>query len=286
MFFLLLFQQLIASSTHLFAKHVIVSLHPAVVVLYRGFFSVIAYAAWLLLRRQGRPNIVRADIPLLLLMGLINIPMNQLMFVWGLKYTSPPDAALAYALSPAFVLIISHVLKHEFLTRTKVLGICCAIAGTLIVLLEKGLSLQADHLRGNIIELCASMSWAVFTVLGRRMSLKIGAVYSTGLSMAIGLVLFLPVYALLPVDHVVPSALTADQWVGVLYLGVVTSGLGFGLWYYLLTKMEASKVAVFNNLQPVLTTVLTFFMVGTLPSLLFCVGGCVVLLGVALTQRG
>ena len=282
----LIFQQLIASSTHLFAKYVVQTLHPAVVVLYRAGFSVLAYFTWMLIRRQPFLRIDRSDWPMLLLLGIINIPMNQLMFVWGLRYTTPPDASLAYALSPAFVLVISRLLGHEKLTRAKVLGIVCAIAGTCIVLLEKGLSLRSEHLFGNVIELCASMSWALFTVFGRRMSIKIGAVYATGLSMLIGSIVYLPLYALLPVEHVPPSLITADQWGGLMYLGVVTSGVGFGLWYYLLTKMEASKVAVFNNLQPVFTTVLSFVIMGVVPSPFFVAGGCVVLLGVFLTQRG
>jgi drug/metabolite transporter (DMT)-like permease len=286
MLFILIFQQLIASSTHLFAKHVVQTLHPAVVVLYRGGLSVLAYAAWMAIRRQPLGRIERSDWPMLLLLGIINIPMNQLMFVWGLRYTTPPDASLAYALSPAFVLVISRIFGHEQLTRAKVYGIACAIAGTLIVLLEKGLSMRSEHLFGNIIELCASMSWAFFTVFGRRMSIKIGAVYATGLSMLIGTIVYLPLYALLPVPHVAPGMLTADQWGGLMYLGIVTSGFGFGLWYYLLTKMEASKVAVFNNLQPVFTTILSFVIMGIAPSPFFVVGGCVVLLGVFLTQRG
>lgn len=286
MLFILIFQQLIASSTHLFAKQVVQTLHPAVVVLYRGGLSVAAYATWMLIRRQPFARIERSDWPMLVMLGIINIPMNQLMFVWGLRYTTPPDASLAYALSPAFVLVISRILGHEQLTRAKVYGIACAIAGTLIVLLEKGLSMRSEHLFGNIIELCASLSWSFFTVFGRRMSIKIGAVYATGLSMLIGTIVYLPLYALLPVPHVAPGMLTADQWGGLMYLGIVTSGFGFGLWYYLLTKMEASKVAVFNNLQPVFTTVLSFVIMGIAPSPFFIVGGCVVLLGVFLTQRG
>jgi drug/metabolite transporter (DMT)-like permease len=286
MAFLLVFQQLIASSTHLFAKHVVETLHPAVVVLYRGGFSILAYASWMLLRRQPFSRIERSDWPMLLMLGIINIPMNQLMFVWGLRYTTPADASLAYALSPAFVLVITRVLGHEVLTRAKVYGIICALAGTCIVLLEKGLSFRSEHLMGNVIELCASMSWAFFTVFGRRMSIKLGAVYATGLSMLIGTIVYLPLYAVLPVAHVPPSVLSADQWGGLLYLGVVTSGFGFGLWYYLLTKMEASKVAVFNNLQPVFTTVMSFVLMGIVPTPFFVVGGCVVLLGVFLTQRG
>jgi drug/metabolite transporter (DMT)-like permease len=70
------------------------------------------------------------------------------------------------------------------------------------------------------------------------------------------------------------------------YLGVITSGLGYGLWYYALSKMEASKLSVFNNIQPILTTIMAFFLFGHLPSAVFVIGAMIAIVGVILTQKG
>jgi drug/metabolite transporter (DMT)-like permease len=69
-------------------------------------------------------------------------------------------------------------------------------------------------------------------------------------------------------------------------LGVITSGLGYALWYFALTKMEASKLAVFNNIQPVLTTVMAYFLFNTLPSEFFIFGAIIAIIGVVITQLG
>ncbi|MBL7999636.1 MAG: DMT family transporter, partial [Candidatus Kapabacteria bacterium] len=90
---------------------------------------------------------------------------------------------------------------------------------------------------------------------------------------------------LAPVPFAMPAALTPEQWTGVAYLGIITSGIGFGLWKYLLTKRSSAQVAVFNNLQPVITTVFTIVIFGMQPSLLFLIGGAITLVGVILTQR-
>jgi drug/metabolite transporter (DMT)-like permease len=49
--------------------------------------------------------------------------------------------------------------------------------------------------------------------------------------------------------------------------------------------MEASRVSVFNNLQPVLTSVLSFFIFGTVPTFMFVVGGAIAIAGVIVTQQ-
>jgi drug/metabolite transporter (DMT)-like permease len=285
-FFLSLFQQLVASSTHLFAKHITETLHPAVIVFYRGALSVIAYLLWFSFRNSTINRIEKSDWLLIALLGVINIPMNQLMFVWGLKYTTAPNASLAYALSPAFVLLISYFINHERLSFLKTFGIVIALCGTVIVLTERGIAFGSDLFLGNVIELGASISWSFYTVLGRKAALKYGAVYSTALSMGLGFIVFSAFMTFLPIPLVPVTLLSADQVVSLMYLGVITSGLGFALWYYMLTKYEAPKVAVFNNLQPVLTTILSFLVAGNIPSTTFVVGGVIVITGVIMTQRG
>jgi drug/metabolite transporter (DMT)-like permease len=76
------------------------------------------------------------------------------------------------------------------------------------------------------------------------------------------------------------------MWFQLFYLGVITSGLGYALWYVALTRMEASKLAVFNNIQPVLTTIMAFFLFNTIPTETFLIGAFVAICGVIITQKG
>lgn len=284
-YFLFILQQLIASSTHLFAKDVVMTLHPVNVVFYRGAFSVLLYSGWLWFQKSNTNPISRKDWKRYLLLGLVNMPLNQLLFVWGLRYTTPANASLAYALSPAFVALLGLVFYRERLSRQMLIGISIAFAGTFVVLFEKGLATSPEYLLGNAMELCASMSWAFYTVLGRSLSLEYGAIRTTGISMLTGFAMFSIVTLLAPVPFAEPNGLSQHQWFGVAYLGLITSGIGFGLWKYLLTKRSSAQVAVFNNLQPVLTTILTILIFGLRPSLFFVIGGVVTLLGIVITQR-
>lgn len=244
-----------------------------------------AYGIWMLIQRKKLKPFEMRDLPGLLVLGLINIPINQLMFIWGVSYTTAPNAALAYALTPAFVLIIASTFYGERITRWKLIGIVIAIIGTVLVLLERGLELNSKHFWGNIMVLGASCSWAFYTTLGKKFAQKYGALQSTALSMMSGLLLYLPIFALLPVPFTI-SELAPFNWFQLFYLGVITSGAGYALWYYALTKGDASKVAVFNNLQPIFTTILAYIFLGTQPSGLFIVGGIIAIFGVILTQRG
>ena len=128
-YLLLLLQQLIASSTHLIAKSVTGAVHPTTVVLLRGVFTCIAFGIWWTLRRRTLKPVQRTDWPLILLLGLINLPVNQLLFIWGVKFTTAPNASLAYALTPVFVVIYLAVGKGASPGWKKWLGVALALAG-------------------------------------------------------------------------------------------------------------------------------------------------------------
>jgi len=285
MYPLILLQQIIASSTHLFAKNITMLIHPSTVVLFRGCFSAIAYGLWIFIARKQLKQIDRADIPWFFLLGALNMPINQLLFIWGVKYTTPANASLAYALTPAFVLIIAVLFLGEQLTKKKGIGIVLAMIGTIIVLFERGLAFGSEQFLGNVMVLLASMSWAIYTSLGKKYAMKYGGVFMTGITMITGLLLYIPVISCLPFA-IEPELYTSGMWFQLFYLGIITSGLGYALWYVALTKMEASKLAVFNNIQPVLTTIMAFFLFNAIPSETFIFGAIVAICGVIITQRG
>jgi drug/metabolite transporter (DMT)-like permease len=295
MYPVLVLQQLIASSTHLIAKTVTFTLHPALVVLVRGLFSCLFFVGWLYVRRKHYVPIERADWPRIILLGLLNIPINQLLFIWGVQLGTAPNAALAYALSPTFVVIIISIIIKELPSVHRAIGVAVALTGAAIVLVDKGAGLSADHTLGNIIVLCASASWALYTVLGRRLVVKYGGFQLTAFSMFIGTALFVPVYSVIaitvpggidltPLTSSVQGSTPEWTWFQLFYLGVITSGFGFGLWYAALARMDAARLSVFNNLQPVLTTVLAWMLFSQVPSTMFVIGGVLAIAGVVYTQ--
>jgi len=296
MYLLLIVQQLIASSTHLVAKSVTMVLHPTMVVGLRAVFACMFFGAFLLLRRKSLRAVERPDMKRIWLLGLLNIPLNQSLFIGGVHYSTAPNASLAYALTPVFVLLIGVLFMDQRPARTKVAGIVLAMLGAGIVLVDKGASLGSGLMIGNITVLLAAIAWSFYTILGRDLATRYGGFHLTAMTMFTGAILYAPLWAALVLFDVVPfdpsplvttvaQVSPVSSWMQLVYLGVVTSGLGFGLWYVALTKMDATRLSVFNNLQPVLTTILAWFLFGHVPTPVFVIGGAVALAGVVLTQR-
>lgn len=139
-----------------------------------------------------------------------------------------------------------------------------------------------------MLALTASLSWAVYTIVGKKISQKYGGVFSNGLSMFMGLMLFQPIFFYVDVPFDLASISTVN-WLRLFYIGAITSGVAYAIWYYALTKIEAGRVAVFNNIQPILTTFLSVIILGeVLDTVLewnFILGALSIISGVYLTQK-
>ena len=74
--------------------------------------------------------------------------------------------------------------------------------------------------------------------------------------------------------------MTAPAWGGILYLAVGTSVVAYALWFYALRRLEASKVAITTNAQPVLTSAVSYFLFHERFGPAFFAGAALILFGV------
>ncbi len=278
----LLGQLLLASGTFLVAKFALLEI-PVIDLATARFVLSAFFLLALTLVSQNMRRIERSDYKGLFLLGLLGIPINQGLFLWGLSYTSPTHAALLYSTLPVSVFLIARFyLKEEFRWQ-KVFGIGLAFVGVLYIMLEKGLKFETQYLFGDFLILLAVLAWAAYTVLGKPYLSKYGPPFLTFAAIAIGTAIFLP-FGIVPTLQFDWNSVSTQALLSLAYIAFLTSGIAYILWYYALSKMEASRVAVVNNFQPVVTAMLSFAFFGERFSLGFVVAGVVVLLGVLLVE--
>lgn len=287
-YLLLTLQQLIGSSTHLVAKRVVSQLSPELSLFWRSLIAALSSMAWLLYENHRTALLHQLrlrQVVLLLVLGLLAVPLNQWCFLAGVRLSTPANASLMYALTPVWTLLLSTALHQERLTALKLTGVLLAVGGVVLVLWEEAPLPSSSTTLGNWLLLLASWAWALYTVLSQRVAMQLGALKTTALSMVLGWMLYLPLWAALGAELGL-ELLSPSLVLELLYMGVVTSGIGYLLWVAVLQRLEASKVAVFATLQPVLTTLAAIPLFGFVPSFPFLLGGMAILAGMLLTQLG
>jgi drug/metabolite transporter (DMT)-like permease len=281
-YFVLIFQQLIASGTHIIAKVVVKDIDPVSLTMLRSGIAAIALIVIMYIRRI-RLQFERADWKKIIFLSALAIPINQFLFLYAIKYTTPSNAALLYATTPAMVLVLSIILGREKAILKRMVGIGIAFVGVLIVIFEKGIDFHSDYTIANVVIFVAVIAWALYTIQGKEMILKYGAFKTSSSTMVLGTILYLPIGAWNTINFSYES-LNHFHWLGLFYLAVMTSIFAYVLWYYALSRIEATRVTIFMNLQPVLTTLLSVLLLGQSITVAFVIGGVIALSGVIIAQ--
>jgi len=282
----MLLHSLISAGTYLAAKRALVELSPFELALVRFTLAGVVYVA-LLWRRP--PRVARGDLLRLGALGFVAIPLNQGLFLGGLSLTTPGHAALLYAMTPVFVFLLGVWRREERATPRKLAGIAIAFVGVVVVLLSRGqlagTAASRSGLLGDLLVLLAVAAWAIYVVFGKGYVGRYGVVTTTGLTVVLGTLLYLPLGLLLSRAGDF-QALSPVGWASVGYLVLMTSVLSYLIYYWALGREDATRVAIWSNTQPVLTALLAWAVYRDPLTGAFVAGGVLVIAGVFLTQRG
>jgi drug/metabolite transporter (DMT)-like permease len=215
--------------------------------------------------------------------------VNQFCFTAALRLTSVSHASVIVGMGPIYTLALAVLLRLEKATWRKATGIAIAFAGIAMMASEHGLSAYSPSLLGDAITLAGSVGFAIYVVLGKRVAGKYDALTMTAFSHFAGALIVLPLairqaVALGPVQSWLTIPWSA--WASLLYMAIFSSAVAYILYYWLLRYLEASQLAAFSYVLPVLVTILGIVWLGEEASWGQLLGGVLALCGVYWIESG
>ena len=242
------------------------------------FLPVLLGAGLLLLWRRPL-RLPRAAWWRIVAMGLLGVPVYNLAFLHGLKTVPSGTAALIIALNPVFTAVLARIVLGEKFGLRRTAGLVLALAGVFVVV-RYGTDKPVDwpYLSSALVLVLAPLSWAVYTVIGRRLPAAASALDTTYALLFAGslplLGLGTPALGARLLAH--PGALGA-----ALYLAVPCTLVAYAGWVWALKRLPAGEVAAFVFLNPPLANLWAWLFEGATLRTPFLLGALALLAGVA-----
>jgi len=278
----ILIHQFLSSFAYPFAKLGLNSIEPFVYAFFRFLITTLLFTIILLVKKSEH-SIPLRDHLRILIVGITLIPANQLLFLVGQSMTTASHASLLFATTPVFIYILAILFLREKARLRRSLGILIATGGVYLILSSGKIRFGTEHLFGNLLVIAAVIAWAVGTIMGKPLAQKFGALRVTGLALIYGSLLYFP-FGLFKTWQYPLSSIPWTGWVSVAYMAVVISTVAYVLWYWILKYMEASRVAVIQNLQPIIASSVAVLLLNEPITRHFIIGGIIILGGVLLTE--
>ncbi len=218
-------------------------------------------------------------------LALTGIVVNQAMFAMGIRLTTPSHSALIHAMIPVVVLVMAAAFLRERPGGRAVAGLVLAVGGAAYLALSTGAAERSATLAGDALTLVGMTSFSGYMILGRRVLATEGAFVTVTRAFAASVPFAVPMFAY--------GAWMQDwgavTWKGWSALGYMIAGatfLCYSLHMWSLARLDALKVAIFTNAQPILAGLIAQALGIESVTLPLAVSAAVVIAGVVLVQTG
>ncbi len=234
--------------------------------------------AFLLFRRPIR--LPREAWPKVVAMGLLSVPVYNVFFFHGLKTVPTGTAALIIALNPVFTAVLARIVLGEPFGRRHQAGLVLAMTGVFVVI-RFGTDKAVDwpYLSSALLLALAPLSWAFYTVIGRKLPEGADPVDTSYALLFVG---SLPLLAFARPSTTrvlldVPAALGS-----ALYLAIPCTLLAWVSFLWALKRLPAGEAAAFIFLNPPLANLWAWLFEGATLRPPFLLGAAILLAGVGL----
>lgn len=190
-----------------------------------------------------------------LTLGVVGVFGFNLFFFLGMETSSAINGALIMALNPLLTALLGYVILRDRPSTQQLVAFPVGIAGVAIVVLGAGAQLTIAM--GDIYILIASLNWALYNVLVKKMMpKKVSGIANTAGIMTVGAIA-LSIAACWHGDHMVLPTIHAGSALLMMSLG--GGVLAYLFWNASISNLGPSKAAIFMNLVPVTTMVIAAF---------------------------
>ena len=211
--------------------------------------------------------------------SLVSAAIQYSLTFTGVKGIDASTAALLVQLEVPFGLLLACIFLGERVSLKQGVGILVAFSGVALILDEPKLS---GSLISALMVIGGAFTWAVGQIMIKKMANVGGFMLISGIAIFAAPQLFLASY--LFESNQIGQIQTADfpAWSAVIYLGLIMTALGYGMWYRLLELYSVNQVMPFLLLLPVVSVIGGILFLDEILTIKVVIGGLLALSGVAL----
>jgi drug/metabolite transporter (DMT)-like permease len=217
-------------------------------------------------------------------LGLVGHAAYQYFFIGGLARTSVANSSLILAATPVVIALISAAMGHERIGRLHWVGAALSVMGIYLVV-GHGPQGAGATLTGDVMMFASVICWAIYTLGARHLMQRHSPVGVTGLSMALGTLMYVPL-AWGNVARTDWGTVNTGTWLALVYSALFALCLAYTIWYMAVREIGSARTSVYSNLVPIVAMLTALVTLGERLTLLRLAGAAAVLTGVALTRVG
>lgn len=264
------------------SKVVLEVIPPFALVALRLILGIITLA--IVLAFRGFPKISRMQFWQVMGVGFVGYGISLSLQFLGTKLSTAANGSLVTSATPAFVLLFAWILLREKITVHRLVALLLATLGVVAVIDPRTAQLKPDLFLGNLFLIGAAVTWALYSVLVRKVTQSLDVLPFSLIAFLGGLPVAVPA-GIWEVNTAGVGEISLGVVGGVLFLGVISTALAMVLWNNAFAILDAGAASLTFFAQPVVGTFLGWLFLGEQITPLFLLGGALIGIGLFISSR-
>lgn len=277
-------------STFVFTKLLLhAGLSPAHIFVLRFIMAYLLLLGYEVLMKRKTFKLVSEswkDEGIMFLLGLTGGSMYFLTENAAMLYTTATNTSLIVCSCPLFAMVLFALVykNSERFTKTQISGSLLAFAGMAVVVLNGQFVLHLSP-KGDLLAFLACISWAVYSLLMKRVTERYSTFFITRKVFFYGLVTIIPYFAIIPGFPPIEVVLSKEVLWNLLFLGVVASMLCYLLWNWTIHILGAVIATNWVYFNPIVTIIFASIILQEPITPWFLMGSAMILIGMYLSGK-
>ena len=232
---------------------------------------------------RKKVTLTRQQIIQSFLVGFVGYGISLAFQFVGTKLSTASNGSLVTSATPAFVLIFAPFLLAERTTPRRIIALLISTLGVVAVIDPRNAELSPSLFWGNLSLLAAALTWALYSVLVRKVTRGTDLLASSAIMLTGGIPSSL-LFGLLEWKTQDFGEITLGIIGGILFLGIISTAIAMFLWNYAFAELPATIASLTFFAQPVVGTILGVLLLGETISALFIFGAGLIGLGLIIAN--
>jgi drug/metabolite transporter (DMT)-like permease len=202
--------------------------------------------------RKRHVTIKVTDFLWLLFLGILNVAISMNMIQYALKFIPASLAAVLFCSNPLYVALFSAWFLKEGLGRRKILGLVIGLIGVVVAFSNGRVLGDFATISGILLTLLSALTFSLYTVLGKKVTIKLGSMSFASATSLLGCLATLPLMlkqGVLPFAYH-PVAILPQ----LIYLSVMVTGVAYFCYFKALESLDTSLGSMTFFMKPLLAS--------------------------------
>lgn len=204
----------------------------------------------------------------------------------AVKISQVSNVGLIVATAPIITALLAHFFtKGEKLNRNLIIGFFVAISGVFLVMFNGNFMLKLNPI-GDILALCAAVSWSIYSIITKKFGSKYNHLYLTRKIFFYALITMVPFLSSSEFNFDIYKLSNIKVILNLLFLGIVASSICYVIWNFTVDKLGVVKTNNYIYLIPAITLIFSILVLHERITLYSSLGALFIFLGVYVSENG